>query len=240
MRIYSTLQIGEFHLNHCEDYLVIEDPGKDKKLLAVMDGCTMGRDSYFISTLTGKILKKICKASNYKELYTTPLNLEDSLKFILSELFSELRKIQQQLLLEQKDMLTTLIMLLADTKLNTGIILAIGDGLVCVNGMITEFDQDNKPDYLGFHLNEDFEQWYGSLSQKISFNEITDISIATDGIGMFKPFINTAADIDPVHFLVQDTTGIESEEMLDLKMKKLEHVHGYRPTDDIAIIRILN
>lgn len=59
MKIYSTLQIGEFHLNHCEDYLIIEDPGKDKKLLAIMDGCTMGCDSYFIATLVGKILKRI-------------------------------------------------------------------------------------------------------------------------------------------------------------------------------------
>jgi hypothetical protein len=240
MTIYSTLQIGEFHLNHCEDYLIIEDPGKNRKLLAVMDGCTMGRDSYFISTLTGKILKKICKASNYKELYTAPLNLEDSLKSIIAELFIELRKVQQQLLLEQKDLLTTLIILLADTKLNTGIILAIGDGLVNVNGEITEFDQDNKPDYLGFHLNEDFEKWYGSLTQKILFTGITDISIATDGIGMFKPFRHTDTEIDPIQFLVQDTTGIESEEMLELKLKKLEHVYGYRPTDDIAIIRIIN
>jgi hypothetical protein len=202
MRIYTTLQIGEFHLNHCEDYLVIEDPGKDKKLLAVMDGCTMGRDSYFIATLVGKILKKICKAHNYKELYTPSLNLADSLKSIIAELFVELRKTQEQLLLEQKDLLTTLIILLADTKLNQGIILAIGDGLVSVNGMITEFDQDNKPDYLGFHLHEDFEQWYGSLSQKIIFDEITDISIATDGIGMFKKFRHEATDpeIDPISF----------------------------------------
>ena len=242
MRIYSTLQIGEFHLNHCEDYLIIEDPGKDKKLLAVMDGCTMGRDSYFISTLVGKILKKICRASNYKELYTPPLNLADLLKSIIAELFIELRKTQEQLLLEQKDLLTTLIILLTDTKINQGIILAIGDGLVSVNGVITEFDQDNKPDYLGFHLHKDFEQWYASLSQKITFHEMKDISIATDGIGMFKKFRNEVTDleIDPVSFLVQDTTGADQEEMLDLKLKTLEHVYGYRPTDDLAVIRLLN
>lgn len=241
MTIYSTLQIGEFHLNHCEDYLVIEEPGKDKKLLAVMDGCTMGRDSYFVATLVGKILKKICKYRNYKELYTPPLTLAELLKSIIEELFIELRKIREQLILEQKDLLTTLIILLADTKLNQGIILAIGDGMVSVNGEITIFDQDNKPDYLGFHLNKDFGQWYASLSQKISFNAISDISIATDGIGMFKKFRNETTDqeIDPVSFLVQDTAGTEQEDMLDLKLKALEHIYGYRPTDDLALIRLL-
>lgn len=242
MKIYTALQIGEFHLNHCEDYLIIEDFGKDKKLLAVMDGCTMGRDSYLISTLVGKLLKKISRAHNYKELYIPALNLEDALKSIIAELFTELRKMQEQLLLEQKDLLTTLIVMLADTKLNERIILAIGDGLVSVNGLITEFDQDNKPDYLGFHLHEDFEQWYTSLSQKIIFQTIKDISIATDGISLFKKFRNEPADpeIDPVSFLVHDTEGITNEDMLDLKLKSLEHKYGYRPTDDIAVIRLLN
>jgi hypothetical protein len=47
MKIYTTLQIGEHHTNHCEDYLIIEEVGKNKLLCAVMDGCTMGTDSYF-------------------------------------------------------------------------------------------------------------------------------------------------------------------------------------------------
>lgn len=61
MKTYSALQIGDYHLNNCEDYLFIGDIGNDKILCAVMDGCTMGTDSYFVSTLTGKLLRKIAK-----------------------------------------------------------------------------------------------------------------------------------------------------------------------------------
>ena len=57
MNIYTTLQIGELHTNHCEDYFITAEIGKNKLLCAVMDGCTMGTDSYFAATLTGKLLR---------------------------------------------------------------------------------------------------------------------------------------------------------------------------------------
>jgi hypothetical protein len=245
MNIYSTLQIGEFHLNHCEDYLITEKIGNNKILMAVMDGCTMANDSYFVATLVGKILKRICKTKGYTEFYglNNPiLNTEQYLKSIIQELFSNIKLIRNQLLLEQKDLLTTLIILLIDKQDNHGIVLAIGDGIVSINGQITEFDQDNKPDYLGFHLNEDFEKWYAALTQKIYFQEVTDISIATDGMLMFKKFRNEVTDpeIDPIDFLMKDQSGNNNEDMLEQKLKQLEHIYGLRPTDDLAIIRVLS
>ena len=67
MKIYSALQIGEYHTNHCEDYLFIGEIGSDKILCAVMDGCTMATDSYFVSTLVGKLLRKIVKIKGYQK-----------------------------------------------------------------------------------------------------------------------------------------------------------------------------
>jgi hypothetical protein len=58
--------------------------------------------------------------------------------------------------------------------------------VVCINGKITEFDRDNKPDYLAYHLHENFDHWYESLQQKISFDRMSDVSIATDGILTFS------------------------------------------------------
>jgi len=244
MKIYTALQIGEFHLNYCEDYLVVEEIGNNTKLVAVMDGCTMGNDSYFVSTLVGKALKKICKTRGYKSLYGLEVpapNIEDYLKSIMEELVNDIKKVRDQLLLEQNDLLTTLIILLIDKHKNEGIVLVIGDGLVSVNRVITIFDQDNKPDYLGFHLNENFDHWYSSLSQKIHFKEVVDISIATDGITLFKKFRNEANDpeIDPIDFLVTDKTILDNPDMLEIKLKKLEHIYGLRPTDDLAIIRVV-
>ncbi|MCC7454370.1 MAG: protein phosphatase 2C domain-containing protein, partial [Crocinitomix sp.] len=189
MKIYSALRIGEYHVNHCEDYLFVGDIGEDKILCAVMDGCTMGIDSYFVSTLVGKLLRKISIEKGYEELYQAdviPNNLEKLLKSILKELFIELIITKNQLLLERNEMLTTLIILLADKRSKKGLVLVIGDGLVNINGKITEYDQDNKPDYLGFHLTEDFETWYTNQSQKLFIENLQDISISTDGIFMFK------------------------------------------------------
>ena len=67
MKIYSVLQIGDYHVNYCEDHCLSASIGNDKLLCAVMDGCTMGRDSYLIATLVGKILRKIAKEQGYKE-----------------------------------------------------------------------------------------------------------------------------------------------------------------------------
>jgi len=243
MQIYSALQIGEYHINHCEDYLFTGDIGADKTLCAVMDGCTMAIDSYFASTLTGKLLRKITKEKGYKELYQpeTYADIDAYLKSILRELFTELNIIKNQLLLDPKELLTTIILLLADKKANRGIVLAIGDGLVSINGKTTEFDQDNKPDYLGFHLSEDFDAWYNGQTQKIVFDDIRDISIATDGIFTFTPVrkIDTVHTINPVDFLIADKSNEENKEMLELKLKKLEHDFGLKSTDDLAMIRLI-
>jgi hypothetical protein len=243
MKIYSALQIGDYHLNHCEDYLFIGDIGEDKILCAVMDGCTMGTDSYFVSTLTGKLLRKIVKEKGYKELYKleSHTDIDDYLKSIIKELFKELTISKNQLMLDQKELLTTLIILLIDKKANNGIVLVVGDGLVSINGTTTEFDQDNKPDYLGFHLSEDFETWYSLQEQKIIFSDIQDLSIATDGIFMFTPVkkVDTSDTINPIEFLLADKSNEDNGEMLSLKLKRLEHNYGLKPTDDLAMVRLI-
>ena len=244
MKTYSILQIGAYHLNHCDDYFVISEIGSDKILCAVMDGCTMAIDSYFASTVVGKILRKISKTKGYKELYGLEAafsTIDDYLKSILEELFKELNIIKCQLMLEQNELLTTLIILLVDKISNQGIVLVIGDGLVSINGAITEFDQDNKPDYLGFHLAEQFENWYKMQTQKIFINDVNDVSIATDGITMFAKVAenNIEDEIDPIDYLLHDKTGHDSDDMLNLKMKELEHIYGLKPTDDLSVIRFI-
>lgn len=244
MKIYSTLQIGDYHINHCEDYLFTGNIGDDKVLCAVMDGCTMAIDTYFASTLVGKLLRKISIEKGYRELYsleTISNDIDSYLKSILKELFKELVIIKNQLLLERNELLTTLIILLLDKKTNKGVVLVVGDGLVNINGIITEFDQDNKPDYLGFHLAEDFDTWYDNQKQKIFFDQIEDISIATDGILMFEKVkkVENTDSINALEYLILDKTELDYEEMLNFKLKKLEHNFGLKPTDDLAIIRLV-
>ena len=70
-RIYDSRHtistIGQFHTNHNEDFLVTENINDDRILIAVMDGCSMGKESHFASTLIGKLLRKISKGISFKE-----------------------------------------------------------------------------------------------------------------------------------------------------------------------------
>ncbi|MBC8643996.1 protein phosphatase 2C domain-containing protein [Flavobacterium lindanitolerans] len=185
MKIYSAIQIGDYHFNNCEDALYIGKFGRDKLICAVMDGCTTAIESQFASLLVCKILKKIIIEKGYKDMVDkseATMSLEQHLKSILKDLFSELKIIKNQLLLDAKELLTTLIIMIVDKNSDQGIVLTIGDGFVNINGKVTEYEQDNKPDYLGFHISEDFEKFYSLQNQKIVFDKISDISIATDGI----------------------------------------------------------
>jgi hypothetical protein len=244
MKIYSALQIGEYHQNNCEDHLYIGEYGKNILLCAVMDGCTTALESHFASTLVGKILKKICVEKGYKEFIEQEqqsLTIEENLKLVLKDLLKELKIIKNQLLIDSKELLTTLIILLLDKKSEEGILLAIGDGFANINGEITEFEQENKPDYLGFHLSEDFETFYSSQKQKIEFNKITDLSISTDGIFTFENLAikKNKEEINVIDFLTTDKTDCEKDDMLALKLKKLENEFGLKPTDDFSMIRII-
>ena len=168
MRIYITLQIGELHTNHCEDYFITAEIGKNKLLCAVMDGCTMGTDSYFAATLTGKLLRKVCKEYSYKEWLTKDsASLQLTLEQITRLLFEELRSAKNILQLERDEVLNTLLIGVIDTGNRSGEFLCIGDGLICINRQLFEFEQDNKPDYLGYHLNEEFNSWYNKQQQRI-------------------------------------------------------------------------
>lgn len=96
MNIYSVLQIGDYHINHCEDFLITKKIGSNKILCAVMDGCSTAMESQFASALFGKILRKICIEKGYKELYETEKNSdpEEDLKAVLKELFKEITTVK--------------------------------------------------------------------------------------------------------------------------------------------------
>lgn len=239
MKIYTTLQKGEYHLHHCEDYLFFDNINPDTVVCAVMDGCTMGTDSYFISTLIGKILRKIVKAKSYADFYTpSPASPAVQLKDIMHQLFTELNKIRNQLQLERNELLSTLLLLVANTKQDKGTILVIGDGIISVNGVTTVFDQENKPDYLGYHLSEDFDKWYEKQGC-IPVNTLQDISLATDGITSFITLQPSAETLDPLPFLLIDQGRCGTDEMLNMKLKSLEHEYGMKPGDDLAVVRLI-
>lgn len=245
MKIFELSQIGQFHTNHNEDYKIVSDIGENRVMIAVMDGCSMGTDSYFASTLIGKCLRKIAKDIDYIEFVT---NNQKSLKVKLEELteklFEYLISFNNQLDLKLDELLSTLILGVLDQKNKTGELLIVGDGLVCFNGEITEFQQDNKPDYIGYHLQDDFKVWYKENTQKITLDHIHDLSISTDGIYTFKAF-NTAiypslSEDRIFDMFFKNKIGVDSEYMLKKVLKQIEKKYGVKPSDDITMIRCID
>lgn len=242
MRIYTTLQIGELHTNHCEDYLITAEIGKNKFLCAVMDGCTMGTDSYFAATLTGKLLRKISKEYSYKAFLSKESpGLQLILENITRHLFDEWRSAKNILQLERAEVLNTLLIGVIDTSNRSAEFLCVGDGLICINNRLFEFEQNDKPDYLGYHLHEDFTAWYGNQQQRVSAQDLQNFSLATDGIFTFKKFDSKtyAEPGDVINFLLVNSEEGDSNNMLDRKLLDIQTNWGLKPGDDLAIIRII-
>ena len=243
MKIYTTLNIGDFHTNHCEDFWILESIGSDEKLIAVLDGCTMGTESVFASILTGKILRKIAKKYYYQDFVSSEkTSLNNKLKQIVSELFEELKRTKNQLDLETNEMLSTLLIGIVDTQNRNGEILAIGDGLICCDGNLTEYEQGDKPDYLAYHLDESFDLWYDKQEQKLTVKDFNDLSICTDGIFTFKNLKesdNQMAEFEIIDYLLKDSTDSNFDNMFERKIRYLKQTKNHIVTDDLAVIRII-
>ena len=242
MRIYKTLNIGEFHTIHCEDFLIDEQIATNEKLIAVLDGCTMGTESVFASILFGKILRDISKKKFYEE-FISNVSVDSKLKLkeVLKELINKIKVIKNQLGLETNELLSTLIIGIINTKYSTAEFLTIGDGLICVDGKLTEYEQNDKPDYLGYHLKDDFNNWFENQNQKLSISYFKDLSICTDGIFTFKNLKNKdnkKSEDEIIQYLLIDNEYSEFDNFLDRKIRSLKEKYNHIVTDDLAIIRV--
>lgn len=243
MKIYSVLQIGQFHTNYCEDFLVTEPVGTDKRLIAVLDGCTMGTESVFASILFGKILRSIAKQCYYQEfLEGTADDLNQILKEVLRQLFKEAKSIKNQLTLDTSELLSTIILGIVNEADAEATFLTVGDGLIYYDGQAVEYEQDNKPDYLGYHLGEDFETWFKQQEQLLSISNFKDLSICTDGIFTFQNLANKGDQMPEssiIDFMLRDREFSEKENFLERKVRHLEQKYQHVVTDDLAIVRVV-
>ena len=243
MKKYEISKIGEFHTNHNEDSSTITEIGEDKIMIAVMDGCSMGKESHFASTLITKLLRKIGKEISFREFAErTKKQTSEYLEEILEKLFEDLKQLKNKLHLEREEILSTLILGIFDKQQREIELITVGDGLICSNGELTEYEQDDKPDYLGYHLGEEFREWLQSQTQKLSIKNVEDISISTDGIFTFKNFDGKdyaeIAEEEFVKYLLIDEKGSEYENMLIKKILEIENRYGLKPSDDLTIIRL--
>ena len=243
MKKYELSVIGAFHTNHNEDASTIIEIGEDRLLIAVMDGYSMGKESHFASTLIAKLLRKIGKEISFRAFVEkTKRKLDEELQEIMKQLFQELMQLKHQLHLEKTELLSTLMIGVLDKGSKDIEFLTVGDGLICYDGKRIEYEQDDKPDYLGYHLGEEFDTWYENQFQRLSLKNVTDWSIATDGIFTFKNFdgqrYEPISETEIVEYFLIDENWMLQETMLKKKLLHIENTYGLQPSDDLTIIRI--
>lgn len=245
MEFFKLTHIGEFHVNHNEDYLVIEDAGKSYKMIAVMDGCSSGTDSHFASTLIGKLLRKIAKQEAYREYVSKQkIDIKLILEKISLQLFEELGNLNRQLDLNSDEILSTLILGIIDTVKEEAEFIIVGDGFIHANGENTEFENDNKPDYIGYHLNMDKHLWYQTRTEKKSIDKLRDLTISTDGIHTFKNYdgksYNGISQLEIMYEFFEDKSNVDNQNKLKKSLLKIKREHGLMPSDDLTMIRVIN
>ncbi|WP_231915353.1 protein phosphatase 2C domain-containing protein [Lewinella sp. 4G2] len=185
--IDTLTRIGKHHTNHCEDSCGNFQIDESRFLIAVSDGCSMGTESHFASTLFMKVLKEIAKVHyNLSFIGKSEPNIDGLLMVILKGLFNKVKMIRDTLQLDKYELLATLIVAVFDSKTKEVSVITIGDGLISIDDKIYEYDQSNRPDYVGYHLDEIFEDWFSDQRQILSTTFEKSISISSDGIFTFS------------------------------------------------------
>lgn len=240
MDIYSLLHKGDYHPNFCEDFLLIEELDNQFVIAAVMDGCSNGKESYFAATLMGKVLRKACKtACAEQEFRLNEVSATALGKWLLAQLFNDLKVTREELFLDRTELLATLILLVYQKQTKEAFIISVGDGLIAIDGNIKSIDQQNMPDYMSYHLNKAFEDWFAKQQHVFQVKQPKSISISTDGVESFMTKKHHPAAIDVPEYLLNDLTYAQHKNMLGKKVQVLYAEHNVTPKDDLGIVRII-
>ncbi|MCS6820298.1 MAG: protein phosphatase 2C domain-containing protein [Microscillaceae bacterium] len=240
MKIYTVIRKGEGHPVFCEDFLVTQYVSHSYYIGAVLDGCSAGLHSHFASSLMGKLISKIARNLPYKDFLENDTQLKSSeiAKEILRKLFLEFPKLIDILGLTIAEILTTITLLVYNEAREEAFIIAMGDGFIAIDGEIIEIDQNNAPEYVAYSLHKDFETWFNNQKYTYEITKPKEVAISSDGISTFRSIKIASRNIDPIEYLLKDNNLSENPQMLVRKCNILGNKYGYKPYDDVSIIRI--
>lgn len=245
MNIYSMICAGKYHPVNGEDFLFQHHLDDSWFVAAVMDGCSAGKESHFASILYAKSISKSCgnlidrkenmNASEWKVMKNTDIKEQ-----ILRQLFEDLNKIKSTLNLQVEEILCTLSLLVLNTNDRTASITLSGDGIFACNGKIDEIDQENTPDYLGYHLDKSFDNFIQNHTISMTFDHIHNIAIATDGLGKLrKNPMDHSHQLDPMDFFLNEVPPSDQPTYFQKQLNKIIETNEYIPYDDISMIRVI-
>jgi len=234
-------RIGIHKTNYCEDYAIAEVHGQDRIVCAVMDGCSMGTDSYLASSLLGKLVRKATKDSEYQEFYRKRKDqIEVTLEKLVVSVFNDVKVANQVFRLADDELLTTLIIAVYDLVDKEIISYSVGDGLLSINNETIEYEYDNRSDYVGYHLDKDANLFFREVGKMKHRKDVTSFALSTDGILAFRqleePKLRAPAEAEIVSYLLRSEEFRSSPNWVQNKVDKLADKYGLYPTDDLGIV----
>ncbi|MFW5982862.1 MAG: protein phosphatase 2C domain-containing protein [bacterium] len=245
MNIHEYTAIGNAHRDHNEDSSFVFTEDNEFVVLAVMDGCSSGTESYFASGLIRKLLKKNVKQLAYLGFVKKEFpEKEVLLKTLLFAVFEDLKQIKQSLYLSENELLSTLLLSVYNISQKSAITSVSGDGFVFSNNSYKEFDSNNKPDYMAYHLNDSFEKWYACNQEILHTEKLDNFGLSTDGIKSFynpsQSSLKEKIGINPFHYFFFDEDFDSKSNVIKMRYEKLKNEYGIENLDDIAMIRLVN
>ncbi|MBB6462189.1 protein phosphatase 2C domain-containing protein [Flammeovirga kamogawensis] len=182
---------GDIHSNHNEDAFYTYAINNKFTVMAVMDGCSTGVDSYFASALIKKLLKKICLELPQKKSLTDKLLIDDiSLdalgKYITRTLFIQLIQIKNKLCLDYSELASTVLISVINTQTKKTWVMVSGDGMVNIDDEVIIIDQQNIPHFLCYFLESTFSNWFTNYTFHKEFSFHQKVILASDGVKSFK------------------------------------------------------
>ena len=112
------------------------------------------------------------------------------------------------------------------------------------NGQNIEYENDNKPDYIGYHLSMDKHLWYQTRTQRLSIDKLNDLTISTDAIHTFKNFggkTYESINQEEIMFLFFESKDeMNNPNKLKKTLIELKNLNGLMPSDDLTMIRVID
>ena len=239
MRTEKLYVRGNLHAQHNEDALAIFEVGNCTKLVAVMDGCSSAKESYFASALLAKLIKKaiqhVQNLSNGTSLDLCAYSSAELGDVILGQVYSELTTVSKQLHLDTEEILTTLLMAVYQKDKDQLWISVSGDGIFGVNDEVTVIDQQNVPDFMGYHIGHlTYEQWRKGHTQTFEFSNVDRFFLSTDGLEKIRCHHNAELTNESIRSALISPTHLSLEEQY------LEFMSAYSclALDDIAMVLV--
>lgn len=217
----SILNVRANNHNSCEDSVFVDDANEDVIYGVIADGCSTGIKSHFASQVI----------AYFVQLQQESDVTSDSFVMALYEFLYEVKGLFK---FSEMNLLSTCILFSYHKPSKSLRIRSFGDCVYYVHDREIIVDQNNKPDYMGYHIGDTYSQ-FEAYMEKYPMSEYTNVErfmICSDGIkgidrGMLQPPQTTNQAI-----LFYPPTSTNYHIRMWNKLKR----DGFTLSDDLTIV----